>query len=56
MSDFWSESVYAQVEREARADWQAERPDEPVTRAEADEDTERAWSRAKWIAEGNGYV
>jgi len=53
MSDFWSESVYAQVEREARA---SEGCDEPMTRAEADEDAERAWSRAKWIAEGNGYV
>ena len=57
MSDFWSESVYAQVEREARADWDGERLDEDrPTRAEADEDAERPWSRAKWIAEGNGYV
>ena len=57
MSDYWSESVYAQVEREARATWQTERPDEDrPTRAEAEEEAHRPWSRAKWLTEGTGYV
>jgi len=55
MSDFWSESVYAQVEREARADWQAERPDDERPDW-FDEDEGREWSRAKWLREGDGYV
>ena len=28
MTDYWDEPVYADVDAEARADWQHERPDE----------------------------
>lgn len=66
MSDWFDRPVYADADEEHRADrdaWLAGTDtlgarcsgDRGITRAEADEDAERPWSRTKWLETGDGY-
>jgi hypothetical protein len=37
------------------AAWEAAEDEVRMTRAEADEDADRPWSRERWLEGGNGY-